>query len=175
LYLILVETLGLVVALATPIADLFPKGTFDEPRFPVLIAITLIVGTSFLIGLVMRSAAGKRFFDWIENSVLGRLPMYRVLKSLTTGFAEAKEGGAFRPAVLNSPEGERELAYVIEDHGNGQATVLLPWAPTPFAGHVKIVGLDRIEVLDTDLGDFTRVVSMWGVGVRDLLGKGGTR
>ena len=36
----------------------------------------------------------------------------------------------FRPALLITPEGEREPAYVVEDHGDGQLTVLVPWCPT---------------------------------------------
>ena len=51
LYLVLTEALEMVVALATPIADLFPKGTFDQVTSPVIIALILIVGVSFLIGL----------------------------------------------------------------------------------------------------------------------------
>jgi len=174
LYLLLAETLPLVIALATPIADLFPKGTFDRLNFPVLIALILLVGASFVIGLGLRSAAGRRIGGWIEQNALGRLPAYSALKGLTKGFVGAKEGAAFKAAILVSPDGERELAYVIEDHGDGQLTVLVPWSPAAFAGSVKIVSQDRVELVDTNLGDFTRVLSHWGVGVRDLLGKGGS-
>ena len=57
-----------------------------------------------------------------------------MLLKLTTGFAEAGKEGAFRAAVMTSSDGERELGYVIEDHADGQMTVLQPWAPTAFAG-----------------------------------------
>jgi len=57
-YLLLSELLQVVVALATPIADLFPKGTFDQVKMPVVIGIILIVGASFLFGLALRS--GRR-------------------------------------------------------------------------------------------------------------------
>jgi uncharacterized membrane protein len=175
LYLLLAEMLPLIVALATPIADLFPKGTFDRINFPVLIALLLLVGASFVIGLALRSAAGRRMGGWIEQNALGRLPAYSALKGLTKGFVGAEEEGeAFRPALLGSPDGERELAYVIEDHGDGQLTVLVPWSPAAFAGSVKIVRQDRIELVETNLGEFTKVLSHWGVGVKDLLGKGGT-
>ena len=174
LYLLLAETLPLIIALATPIADLFPKGTFDRTSSPVLIALILLVGASFVIGLALRSAAGRRLGGWIEQNALGRLPAYGALKGLTKGFVGATEGEAFRPALLISADRERELAYVIEDHGDGQLTLLLPWSPTAFAGSVKIVNQDRIELLDTNLGEFTKVLSHWGVGVRDLLGKGAT-
>ena len=170
-YLMLAEMLQLVVALATPIADLFPKGTFDRVNAPVLIALILIIGASFIFGLALRSMTLRRFGLWIERTVLGRLPLYNALKSLSRGLIGAKEDGAFRPAVLNSPGGEREIVYVIEDHGDGQMTVLVPWAPASFAGSVKIISCDRIEMLDASLGDTSRVLSHWGIGARKLLGK----
>ncbi|MGD2011309.1 MAG: hypothetical protein PVI76_09445, partial [Desulfobacterales bacterium] len=46
-YLLFSELLEVVVALATPIADLFPKGTFDQVKMPVIIGIILIIGASF--------------------------------------------------------------------------------------------------------------------------------
>jgi len=171
LYMLLAELLQLVVELATPIADLFPQGTFDKINAPVLLALILIVGVSFVLGLALRSITLRRFGLWIERSMIGRLPMYNAVKSLSRGLMGAKEEGVFRPAVLNSPDGSREIVYMIEDHGDGQVTILIPWAPASFAGPVKIMDSDRIEVLDASLGDTSRVLSQWGVGVRDLLGK----
>jgi uncharacterized membrane protein len=171
LYLLLSEALGLIVALATPIADLFQKGTFDDINHPVAMGLILIMGVSFVIGLALRSESGRRLGRWIERTVLGQLPAYKALKNLTTGFTEAGKDGAFKTAVLNSPAGEREIVYIIEDHGNEYLTVLQPWAPTAFAGSVKVVNQDRLEVLDANLGDVSRALSHWGVGVRDLLAK----
>jgi uncharacterized membrane protein len=171
LYLMMAEALELVTALAGPIADLFPKGTFDKISHPVAMGTLLILGTSFLIGLGLRSEKGRRLGQWIEKTVLGRVPAYGAIKSLTTGFTEADKDGAIKTALLTAPTGEREIAYIIEDHGNGQLTVLTPRAPTAFSGPVKIVSRDRIEVLDANLGDVSLVMNQWGVGVRDLLGK----
>ena len=169
LYLLLSEALDLIVALATPIADLFPPGTFDKLEFPVIVGLILISGVSFLIGLGMRSETGRRIGGWIERSVLGRLPAYKALKSLTSGFAEAGKDGAFKAAVLTLSDREREIVYVIEDHGDGSLTVLVPWVPAAFAGSVKIVDRDRIKILEANLGDVSRALSHWGVGVRELL------
>ena len=170
LFMLLAEALQLVVALATPIADLFPKGVFDQAEAPVLIALILIVGVSFLLGLALRSAALSRLGSWTERTVLSRLPVYTVLKRLTKGFAK-EEAAAFKPGLLISKEGWREIAYVIEDHGDGHLTVLVPWAPTAFSGSVKVVSRDRVEMLDANLGDVSKVLSLWGMGTRDLLGK----
>jgi uncharacterized membrane protein len=174
LYLLMAEALGLIVALAGPIADLFPKGTFAEIKHPVAIGLILIMGVSFLIGLILRSENGRRLGRWIEGTVLDRLPVYKALKSLSRGFAEAGKDGAFKTAVYNSPGGLREIVYIIEDHENGYLTVLLPWAPTAFSGSVRVVNQDRLEFLDANLGDVSKVLSHWGVGVRDLLEKKAT-
>ncbi|MGB6012845.1 MAG: DUF502 domain-containing protein [Desulfobacterales bacterium] len=171
LYLLLAEALGLIVILAEPIADLFPKATLDEIKYPVVVGLGLIMGVSFLIGLALRSENGRRLGRWVERTVLDRLPVYKALKSLTTGFGEAGKDGAFKTAVLISQGGVREIVYIIEDHGDGQHTVLVPWAPTAFSGSVKVVNQDRLEILDANLGDVSRVLSHWGVGVRNLLDK----
>jgi len=96
LYLLLAEVLGLVVTAATPIADLFPKGTFDRVNIPVVWALILIVGVSFLIGLGLRSETGRRLGGWIERIILGRLPVYSALKRLTTGFIETGGGSCIQ-------------------------------------------------------------------------------
>ena len=171
LYMLLSEALQLVVALATPIADLFPKEVFAQTEVPVLIALVLIVAVSFLLGIALRSAVLSRTGDWIESTVLSRLPAYTVLKRLTKGFAK-EEASAFKPGMLISAEGWKEIAYVIEDHGDGHLTVLVPWAPTAFSGSVKVVDRDRVEILDANLGDVSKVLSLWGMGTRDLMRKG---
>ncbi len=170
-YLLLSQLLEVVVALATPIADLFPKGTFDQVKMPVLLGIILIVGASFLFGLALRSATLSRFGLWIERTLLDRLPLYNAVKRMGRGLVGAEEDSAFRSAIYSSSSGEKEIVYLIEDHGDGQMTILFPWAPASFAGSVKIVSADRIEILQTSFGDASRVIAHWGVGARELLGK----
>lgn len=170
-YLLLAELLELVVTLATPIADLFPKGTFDQLHMPVLMGLVLIFGASFVFGMALRSAILRRSGRWIERTVLEQLPLYGAVKRLARGLVGGQEDTAFRSAILHSAGGEREIVYLIEDHGNGQVTVLVPWAPASFAGSVKIVDSDRIEMLDVSVGDASRVLGHWGVGAQELINR----
>jgi uncharacterized membrane protein len=170
-YLLLSELLQVVVALATPIADLFPKETFDQVKMPVVIGIILIVGASFLFGLALRFTSLRRLGLWIERTLMDRLPLYNAVKRLGRGLVGTQEDSAIRSAIYSSSSGEKEIVYLIEDHGDGQMTILFPWAPTSFAGSVKIVSADRIEILEASLGDASRVIAHWGVGARKLLGK----
>jgi uncharacterized membrane protein len=173
LELMLVEILQLVVALATPIADLFPKAWIEVINAPVLLAIALIVLSSFVLGLAAKSGIGQKFGRWIERNTVGRIPLYGVLKGLAARLIEIGEGSAFKPAMLVSSDGQQEFAYLIEDHGNGNATIMLPWAPTPLSGSVKIVRMEQVKLLDTSLGELTKVLSHWGVGARLLVAKRG--
>ena len=171
LYLLLDEIIEILIALATPIADLFPSGLFDNLELPGVIALVLLVGTSFLFGLALRSETLRRFGHWLERTLLGKLPLYNAVKSLSRGLIGAKEDGVFKPAIMHSDNGEREIVYLIEEDGKGQVTVLVPWTPASFAGSLKIMSRDRIELLDSNLGDTSRVLSHWGVGTFELLEK----
>ena len=169
LFLIISEALDLVVALATPIAALLPEGTLELSKFPVPIAVLLLVGMSFLIGLLMRSKKGRELGQWVERTTLHRIPAYSVFKSLTQGFAKSDAGAAFRPAVFRSESGDEKLAFLVEEHINNKATILLPLAPATFTGSVIFTDRDKLTLLDTDLGEFTKVIGHWGVGAGDLI------
>jgi len=97
--------------------------------------------------------------------------MYNAVKGLSGGLLGAKEDNVCRPALLHSPDGEREIVYVIEEHGDGYLTVLGPWATPSFAGPVKIMASDRIEMLDATLDEVSRTLSLWGIGTRELMKK----
>ncbi len=168
-YLLMDEMIELLVALATPVADLFPPALFENIELPGVIALILLLGASFLFGLALRSKTLRQFGDWIERKSLGKLPIYIAVKRLSQGLIGAKQDGVFKPALLHSENGDREIVYLIEEDGKGQVTILVPWAPASFAGSLKILSRDRIELLDSNLGDTSRVLGHWGVGTFDLL------
>ncbi len=169
LYLALSETLGVLVLLATPIADLIFPGRFEETEFPVLVALVLLVLISFILGLMMLSDIGRRFGNWLERIMLGKVPGYNAIKSLTTGFTGSQENSSFRPALLKSADGEKEFVYIIEEQDDGDLTVMVPWSPTPFAGSIRIVPRDRVKSLDVSMAKLTEALSQWGVGSKKIL------
>lgn len=165
------EVLDLAIWVATPIADLFPQGVFDHPKFPGLIAIILILLVSFSCGILMLSIWAKRLGGWVERCALMPLPGYRAIKALTRSMGAA-DGTAFKPAMLQVCPGQKQFIYVIEDHGNGQLTILMPISPNSMAGTVRVIEGDQIEFIDGSLSEVSQVLSHWGVGASDLLAKG---
>ena len=71
--------------------------------------------------------------------------------------------------MLTSTDAERQLVYLIEDHGDGHATVLIPRPPTAFAGDLLVVPIGRLVLLEASLGEVSAVISRWGIGLRGLL------
>ena len=172
LFLLFAEIFQLLIVLATPLADLvFPPEVLESVKGKVLLAIVILFVFSLLIGLLANSIIGKKWGASIERNTLGRIPMYRAVKRLTNGFSDAGGDDAFVPGLLNSSEGEQDLVFVIEDHGNGKLTVMLPWAPAAFAGSLKIVDADKVELVDTNLGEYSKILSHWGVGLPKVLKK----
>jgi len=171
LCLLLAEMLQLVVALATPIAVLLQEGGLEKVAHPLLVALVLLAGASFFIGVIMQSQTGRQFGQWIEKNTVQRLPIYNALKRLTRGFAGTEEGETFLPALLKVDAETQEIVYVVETSEDGLAAVMVPHAPAAFAGPVKIVARERLTFLDTNIGDLSRYLSHWGVGTVPLASK----
>lgn len=168
LWLGLKEIGGLLVAMATPIADLFPKTTFDNLSLPGIIAIILIVGASLLIGLLAQLALLRRIGRHIEDSVLYRVPMYRMLKIMSGALIDHDNSDVDAGLIVDGTGGG-DPCYVVEKHKDGRATVLLPWSPASFAGSIKVVQQSSIETLPCTLDEFSRSLSQIGVGVEDCM------
>ena len=163
------EIIGVLITLAEPIVELFPQGSFQRVNLPGLAAIALLVLTSFIIGLLIRSDWLSRIGTAFERKVLLKVPMYEMLKLLSTSFTET-DTSAFRPAILQSPnEGGGDPCYIVERHANGLTTVILPWSPASFAGSVKVVDADRLEELDCTLDAFSLSLTLMGVGVESCM------
>ncbi len=168
LWIGLKEIGGLLVEMATPIADLFPVGVFDNLTAPSVVAMVLIVGTSFVLGLMARSAWLRDVGRYIENSTLFKVPMYRMLKIISGALIDTEKSGVW-PAIIRDGSGGGEPCYMIEKHKDGRATVLVPWSPASFAGSIKIVQQSNLEFLACSIDEFSRSISHMGVGVEECL------
>lgn len=168
LWLGLQEIAGLLIAMATPIADLFPKGPFEDLAAPGLVAALLVVAVSFILGLAARSYLLMRIGRQIEHSILEKLPMYRMLKIMSGALLDSDTSEVV-PALVKDGAGGGDPCYVIEKHKDGRATVLLPWSPASFAGSIKVVQQSSLEIVPCSLDEFSRSISQVGVGVEDCL------
>ena len=163
------EVFSLMISFATPIADMFPEGTFDNVKETEIISLLLILGVAFLLGLLYKIKAGRVVGRGIERYSLDKIPMYRMLKSLVGAFLNLETEESFKPALMENDSGDMEPVYVIEDRGRPRVVVLVPWAPAAFAGSVKLVGRERIHYLNVTLDEFSLSLTHLGTGLSELL------
>jgi uncharacterized membrane protein len=168
-YMLLNEIVNVLVAIATPIADLFPEGTFDVFGDPLIIAIFLLVMFSFVFGLALRSAILSRLGSWVERTSLEKLPMYQAVKQLTKGLIGAEGESVFSTGLLRSTDNSQELVYIVEELDEGKLSVIIPTAPGGFSGRVKIVDAERVMGLRASVGDASKVLAQWGFGMSQIL------
>jgi len=135
-------------------------------------AVLVIILACLAAGLFMRLPVMRAIGRWVERHLLQPIPGYRAIKSLASGLGGSLEESAFKAAIVTSPDGGSEQVYLIEDHGNGLATVMIPSAPNPMGGAIKIVPRERVQILNVGMSAVARVLSQLGVGAQALLPKG---
>jgi uncharacterized membrane protein len=165
------ELLEIMVGLATPIADLFPEDTFDTENETEILAILLIIGTAIVLGAVAAIKPARVAGSWLEQKSLDFIPMYRMLKSLMSAMLNIEEEQSFKPAFFHVSDSAREPVYVVENRDNGWSVVMNPWSPTAFAGSVKVVKSERLEMLPVTLDEFSLALTHFGLGMSDVIQK----
>ena len=174
LWIMLREIAQLLVQMATPIADMLPAGLFDNLLLPGVVALILLAATSLLIGIAAKSSVAAQLGHSFEGSVLNRVPMYRMLKLISSTLIDTTSTNV-SPALLRNDDGTGDPCYVIEQHDNDLTTILLPWSPASFAGSIKVVPKSKLEFFACSLDEFSRSLSFMGVGLEECMTNRTTR
>jgi uncharacterized membrane protein len=151
------------VKVAKPISDLLPVDAVVGVGGVTGLTLLLLVVISLVAGLFARTNAGKRIMRWSENSLLGGLPQYRLVKSMAEGLAQVESTEGVNPALV-SIEGGWQIGYQLEPLENGWVTVFVPQAPTPLSGNVMYLPPDRVRPLGITMIQAMSIVKRMGVG-----------
>ncbi len=135
--LLLAKTVKGLLGLLQPVAERVPASV----EFRQMVAIVLLVGVCFVVGLIVRTGPGLRAKNACERAVLERLPGYTFLRGLAKRLAGKSEEQTLQPALVEL-EDALVPALIVEELDDGSYTVLVPSAPTPMAGSVYILPRD---------------------------------
>lgn len=105
------------------------------PAAEEILAVLMLVIISVAAGLIARTRFGRNVMRWTENSFLGGLPQYRLVKSVAGGFAQIENAENLKPVLVNIEEGW-QIGYLLESLQTGWVVVFVPQAPTPMSGNV---------------------------------------
>ena len=163
LLLVLRHAMSFAGKIAGPIAAVFPEHRIAGVALATIIAALVLLLLSFVAGLLARTDVGRNLGRWLEDSLLGNLPQYRMVKSLAEGLAQVEDAQNLRPALV-SIEGGWQLCYLLEEVRAGWVAVFLPQSPTPMSGTVMYMPAERVRPLDMPIGEAMLLVKRLGVG-----------
>lgn len=162
--LLLLKGMKSVATLVRPFALLLPE------RFPAekALSLLLVLLVCILIGLAVRTQAGRVVRERIEKAFFERIPGYALFRSLTQQLAGDSLQSVWKPALAEI-EDALVPAFIIEEFADGRYTVFVPSIPTPLAGAVYVLDRQRVHPLDVPFTEALKTVSRWGSGAKDLV------
>jgi uncharacterized membrane protein len=153
---------------AKPIAAALPASESMGVPVETLVAIAILLSIAFAAGLISRTRPGRRITEWFEESILGSMPQYRMVKSMAEGLTQIESGDGMKPVLMRTDECW-QLGYWLEDLPGGWSAVFLPAAPTPMSGNVVYVASERIRPLDLSMPGAMKLVKRIGIGSAEAL------
>jgi len=161
--LMLRHAMGFAGKIAKPIAANFPQHQIAGVAIATIIAALVLLVLSFCAGLAARTRAGKSVTHWVEETLLGSMPQYRMVKSLAEGLTQVEGVQGLRPALVGI-EGGWQIGYLIEELQDGWLAVFLPQSPTPMSGNVMYLPAARVRLLQIPIPEAMMLVKRMGVG-----------
>jgi len=162
--LLLLKAMKSVLGLVSPFARLLP----DWLPAANILALLLLLVVCFLVGVAVRTAAGRAAREHLEKSLFSRLPGFALLRSLTQQLTGRGEEKVWKPALIEI-EDALVPGFIIEELEDGRFTVFVPSVPTPLAGAVYILNKERVHALDIPFTQAISTVSRWGAGSGELV------
>jgi uncharacterized membrane protein len=162
--LLLLKGMQSAAALVRPFTVLLPAWLPAEN----LLSLALVLVVCSLIGIAVRTRAGRILRERMEKSLFERLPGYALLRSLTQRLAGEGRENAWKPALVEIEEA-LVPAFIIEELDDGRFTIFVPSVPTPFAGAVYVLSRERVHPLDVPFTQAITSISRWGSGSKELV------
>ena len=148
--------------------DLDQLGAVAGIGASTVLAVLALVLASFAAGMTARTTVGSRLSRWFENSPIGGMPHYRMVKTMAEGFTQVEDGDQLVPSLV-SIEGGWQLGYLIEPIGAGWVAVFLPNAPMPLSGTVMYLPAERVRPLEITMVQATALIKRIGTGSAEAL------
>jgi uncharacterized membrane protein len=163
------KVIGLLSKALAPAEYLLPSGKWFGIAAVEVAAVVVLLLILLVLGLIARSAFGRRIAAAIENVVLSRIPGYLVLKSIASSITGAGDATDLKPALITFDDNS-VLGFVVEQSvGSDTATVFVPGAPGAATGNVFVLPRTRIRMLDVSTQTAMRALKSRGLGMQELV------
>lgn len=167
LVVVLAKVNEVMLAVAEPMAEVFPIDYVGGIALANIIAVLIIMLICFLAGLVARAGPAQKFADAIENAILHKIPGYALVKGMTNSLAPEKT--AHMNAVLVSLGYSSRVGLEVNRTENGRVSVYFPGSPNAWSGEVHVVPSEQVEPLNAPVAAVIENAEMLGCNSHDIL------
>ena len=179
LFLLLMQWLvAFLAGFTEPVILLLTGEPQSNDFLTVLMALSLIIGSSFLIGLLIRTRVGGWLNRWMDRLLVRIAPGYRTIRDLVAQILGGSRdsnllGGTPVLARIYGPDSPVSVtAIVTSRHENGWITVFVPTAPLPTSGLTYHLPPECIEPLSgVTVEEAMRTIVACGAGSADLFAR----
>ena len=159
-----------LIEVTKPLTTGFPFHPLVNALLAALIAVLIIVAICFVAGFLLSTFWGRTAKNWIEKTVLERIPMYSTLRGLTQRFAGIEDAGyPVVEADLFGSEG-RVLGVLVDELPDGRQVVYVPSSPMVTIGQLHILAASRVTETDLSMAETIGCLSQMGLESRKLFG-----
>ena len=169
--LILGYAIRMAVKIAQPLSNglgLNQLGEVGGVGAATVLGILVLVVISFAAGIFARTGGGRRISRRFEESLLGGLPHYQMLKSMVESLVQFENSTDIKPALVSIEDGW-QIGYRLETLHDGWVAVFLPQAPTPMSGNVMFFPGERVRSLDMSMVQAMTLIKRIGIGSAEAL------
>ena len=159
-----------LIEVTKPLTTGFPFHPLVNALLAALIAVLIIVAICFVAGFLLSTFWGRTAKNWIEKTVLERIPMYSTLRGLTQRFAGIEDAGyPVVEADLFGSEG-CVLGVLVDELPDGRQVVYVPSSPMVTIGQLHILAASRVTETDLSMAETIGCLSQMGLESRKLFG-----
>jgi len=156
---------GKVTGLIGPLTGLL-LARVGLPRFVAdIIVISSIVLGCFLLGLAVRTAAGRFVQNKLEGRILKFAPGYRLVKETVLQLLGRKKSPFSRVALVRLYGSDTlATAFITDEHEGDFFSVFVPTGPNPTSGQIFHLEGRYVHPVDVGIEDAMRSIIACGSG-----------
>ncbi len=138
-----------------------------------LIYIAVVLAVMFLlcllVGLSLQTGPGRRFANFVEQSITAKIPFLGLMRNLTASLASGSNGAVKAGEADLQGNGTCVLGLLMETLPDGRQVIFVPSAPAVTLGSIHIVAAERVRFIEGSVASLATAVSQWGVGTTEAL------
>ena len=154
------------------VADEYPALNNATGLAADFIAIALLIGLCFVIGVLIRTRMGTWLHSLVELRLFRRIPGYTMVRETVHQFLGKKQS-PFSAVALAQVFGNDTLvsAFITDTHDDGSYTVFVPTGPNPTSGNIYHLKAENVFPVTVSVEDAMRSIISCGAGSSVLLAK----